>query len=516
MTDTEAPGEGGWWSNRWLVLLVVVVAAVPFAGPKFPPLADFFGHLGRYYLQLNLDHDPALSQFYSFHWGLIGNLGVDLLIEPVSRVFGLVLGAKLIVMTIPVLAAAGLLLVARVVHGSIPPTAFFALPLAYANPLQLGFVNFSLSVGLAWLAFAGWVWLGQRDRRRLRALIFVALSVVIWLTHIYGWAMLCVLAFAAEYTSLPRSDIPMWRRVWAAGLACLSLAPPFLLFALSASSQGAAGARDWFNLPSKMQAITFALRDRWQVLDTASVILIIVLIGIGLGRRHFERAPALAMASVMFLAAFAALPYVLLGSAFADSRLIPILLATAILMLRPKTGMNRQMLSLIAVAGLCFFGVRLAAHTLSYAKADAEIQRQLAALSAIPKRSKVVALYGPDMSGPWAEGRVSHIQSMLLLEKQSFSNEQFILPGGQLLRLERAPFPDFRGDPSQMVVMDDVPFSAWRQVDQMIALAGRNGAELIWIVNDPRGDRPQPQPWLRELWRDGASVVYRVVGPVPG
>ncbi|MFO3796683.1 MAG: S1C family serine protease, partial [Anaerolineales bacterium] len=40
-----------------------------------------------------------------------------------------------------------LLWIAREVHGRIPPTALFALPLAYSYPFQFGFVNFALSIG---------------------------------------------------------------------------------------------------------------------------------------------------------------------------------------------------------------------------------------------------------------------------------------------------------------------------------------------------------------------------------
>jgi hypothetical protein len=40
-------------------------------------------------LQLDLDTSPALRQFYDFEWQLIGNLGVDLLVELLAPLIGL-------------------------------------------------------------------------------------------------------------------------------------------------------------------------------------------------------------------------------------------------------------------------------------------------------------------------------------------------------------------------------------------------------------------------------------------
>ena len=112
-----------WWNRRSVLVACVLLALVPLLLPTIPPLVDVPGHMGRYAVQL----DPVpFRDWYAFHWQLIGNLGVDLLIEPMGRLFGVELGTKLIVMAIPALAVAGLLWIAREVHGRVPPTAFFS------------------------------------------------------------------------------------------------------------------------------------------------------------------------------------------------------------------------------------------------------------------------------------------------------------------------------------------------------------------------------------------------------
>ena len=136
--------------------------------------------------------------YYGFHWAAIGNLGVDILVIPLSKLFGLELAVKLIVLAIPPLTVAGFLWVAREVHGRIPPTALFALPFAYSHPFMFGFVNFALSIAFAFLAFGLWLRLARLDRLRLRAILFVPISLIVFFAHTFGWGVLGLLCFSAE------------------------------------------------------------------------------------------------------------------------------------------------------------------------------------------------------------------------------------------------------------------------------------------------------------------------------
>src|SRR3546814_3418910 len=122
-SDLPPPGHAeqpqGFWQHRLFLAAIVLMAAVPLLWPDVPPLTDLPGHMGRYRVQLDLVDSPALQQYYRFEWALIGNLGIDLLIVPLSKLFGLELAVKLIVLLIPSLTVAGFLWVAREVHGQI-------------------------------------------------------------------------------------------------------------------------------------------------------------------------------------------------------------------------------------------------------------------------------------------------------------------------------------------------------------------------------------------------------------
>ena len=164
------------WYERWeFLLLVAVLSTAPLLWPEVPPLVDLPGHLGRY--RVELDHgSSALDRYFSFHWSLVGNLGVDLLIVPIAAAFGLEMGIKLIALLIPLLTVLGIFWTSREIHGRIPPTTIFAVPLVYGFPFNYGFLNFCLSMALALNAFALWLWLGRTSRARYRIPLFAPVA----------------------------------------------------------------------------------------------------------------------------------------------------------------------------------------------------------------------------------------------------------------------------------------------------------------------------------------------------
>src|SRR3546814_18914786 len=99
-----------WWNRRWVLAMLVGVAIIPLLWPTVPPLVDLPGHMARYRVQLDYGDHPWLRDWYAFHWQLIGNIGVDLLVEPLGRLFGIEVAVTLIVMTIPALTVRGSLL----------------------------------------------------------------------------------------------------------------------------------------------------------------------------------------------------------------------------------------------------------------------------------------------------------------------------------------------------------------------------------------------------------------------
>ena len=98
MISTIAPRP--WWETRGFVIALMVLAILPLVVPEVPPMVDLPGHMGRY--RIALGGSPLLDRYYSFHWLLSGNVGGDLVMVPLSRLLGVEVATKLVVMAIPV------------------------------------------------------------------------------------------------------------------------------------------------------------------------------------------------------------------------------------------------------------------------------------------------------------------------------------------------------------------------------------------------------------------------------
>jgi len=512
-----------WWQTRWFVALATFMAIVPLLWPDVPPLVDLPGHMGRYRVQLVWDQVPHLREWYDFNWSLMGNLGVDLLVIPLSKLFGLELAVKLIVMSIPALTVAGLLLIAREVHGRIPGTTLFALPLAYAFPFHFGFVNFALSMGLALIAFGWWLRLGRLGRTRFRALVFLPISVLIWITHTFGWGVLGVLAFSAELIRAHdkhrgQDFVHSWLLPWfKAGIQCLPLAPPALLMLMWRSGGHVTGETgDWFNWRAKILWIVQVFRDRWQLFDLASLSVLFILLFKAVRDPNVQYSRNLGLSFLFLLAVFVLLPRIVFGSAYADMRLVPFLLAIGIIAIRPKPEMSMRSAALVAALGMAFFTVRIVATTWSFVLYDRSYVRELKALDYLPEGARLVSFVGETCYNEWKMTRLQHVPALALERKLAYTNDQWSMPGAQLLTVRYAAAKRFAHDPSQMVTDVQCPREWWRPVPWALARFPRDAFDYVWLIRPPQF----PAKFLQGLvpvYTDGHSNsgLYRVDHSVP-
>jgi len=522
--ETGAPR---WWQTRWFVALAALAAAIPLLWPSVPPLIDLPGHMGRYRVQIDGDRFPHLLQWFDFRWQLIGNLGVDLLIVPLAPLVGLEFAVKLVVIAIPVSTAAGLLWIAREVHGRVPGTAYFALPLAYGFPFQFGFVNFALSMGIALLLFALWLRLGRLHRVGLRAAVFLPASCLLWLCHTFGWGVLGVLAFAGEmvraqdarraalptvtgYAS-PSYDLVGWAMSWVrAGLRCWPLMPPFALMILWRSGEHVTGRTiDWFNWPAKYNYLAMVLRDRWMAWDLACATLLFVLLFRGVRDDRVTYSRMLGLSALFLGAIYILLPRVVFGSAYADMRLIPFAVAIAVIGLRYRPELSPVKGAIIAAAGVAFYGARLAVTTWSFLLYDRSYSQALAMIDRVPEGARVVSFVGRRCADDWAYSRLEHVPALLMERRLAYTNDQWSMAGAQLLTARYRPAGRFAHDPSQVVTFAKCRGEWWRPVGVALNNFPRNAFDYVWLVRAPRVD-PAHLRGLTPIARDAQSVLYRV------
>jgi hypothetical protein len=504
--------HASWWETRWLAALLILISALPLLWPDIPPFVDLPGHMASYKAELDYARSPSLQHFYTFRWSLIGNLGVNLLVLPLGRLIGLEPAVKLILLCVPPLTVAGFLWVAREVHGRIPPTALFALPLAYNFPLNFGFVNFCLSMALMFPALALWLRLGRVEQARLRALLFVPLSCLVWLAHVYGWAMLCVTAFSAEWIRAQDRGLKPVRAGSAAALHCLPLGIAVLPLLIWRSGDVGGATESWFSVIPKLNYLITPLRDRWAWLDLPSVLLLFGLLVLAWRSPRLAFSRSLGAAVIVLGIAYLLLPQRIFGSAYADMRLYPFTLALAVLAVRPQPGASEAFRRTLAMIGLAFFLFRIGVNTASFRLYDQSYDRELAALNHVPMGARLVSFVGTPCRGDWTMHRLDHLPALALVRREAFSNDQWSVPGAQMLQTRYAAAEPFARDPSQIVRLRDCPINRWRRLDESLRLFPRGAFDYLWLINPPAYD-PRLTASLQPVWRGGASILFRIPHP---
>ena len=502
------PGPRPWWETRWFVGAMILLSAVPLLYPPIPPLVDLMGHMARYRVELDLGHSPELQRFYGYNWALIGNLGVDLLIWPLGKLLGLELATKLIVISIPVMTVAGFLWVAREVHHRLPPTVAFALPFAYGHHFLFGFVNYSLAMALAFLAFGLWLRLGRLGKLKLRAMLFVPISIVVWVAHTFGWGMLGLLCFSAEAVRQHDAGRTWWKAALGAAMQALVLAFPLLLMiAWRENSGGFTG--DWFSWKTKWMWLKSALRDRWYVYDLVSVGAAAAIFLFALVHRQLTISRMLSFTALVLLAAFIILPRIIFGSAYADMRLMPFLLAVALLGIRFKAETQLPLARVLAVLAVSFMLVRTATVTASLAMATNDHQAKLPALQHVPLGARVATFVGAHCGWRWALPRNDHLGAMVTVRRLGFSNNQWLIDGANLLEVRNPAAGRFAFDPSQRIRPARCSNRENWSIDRSLTLLPRQAFDYVWLVDPPPFDRDLLSD-AHLVWQNGNSSLYRL------
>lgn len=502
------PGARPWWETRWFVAAMILLSAVPLLYPPIPPLVDLMGHMARYRVELDLAQSPDLQHFFGYKWAVIGNLGVDLLIWPLGKLLGLELATKLIVISIPVMTVAGFLWVAREVHHRLPPTVAFALPFAYGHHFLFGFVNYALAMALAFLAFGLWLRLGRLGKFRLRILLFIPISIIVWVAHTFGWGMLGLLCFSAEAVRQHDQGRTWWKAgLGAAGQALFLALPLLLMLAWRENSGGFTG--DWFDWKTKWMWTKSALRDRWYVYDLVSVGIVGAVFLFALVHPRLTISRMLSFTALVLLAAFILLPRIIFGSAYADMRLMPFLLAIGILGIRFKSETDLPLARVLAVLAVGFMLMRTATVTTSLAMAAEDHRSKLPALQHIPRGAAVVTFVGARCGWRWALPRTDHLGGMVVVRRNGFSNNQWFMQGGNLLEINYPVAGRFAFDPSQRVRPRPCENRENWSIERSLERLPRDAFDYLWLIDAPPFD-PALVGGTEKVWEGGNSTLYRL------
>jgi len=202
------------------------------------------------------------------------------------------------------------------------------------------------------------------------------------------------------------------------------------------------------------------------------------------------------------------LPWTVFGSAYADMRLAPYVIALIPLAIRFREDTHLPTARAIALIGVAVLLIRLAGVTWSMAIAANDQNAKLEALDRLPHGAKVVSLIGRQCGREWAVPRNSHLPGMIMARREGFSNDQWIIEGTNLLTLRYRQPRFFAADPSQIVLPTGCREGGW-WIDRALLAWPRDSFDYIWLIDPPPFDQ-KLVAGLRPVWRGPDSILYQV------
>lgn len=390
-----APAPAAENAPLWLLLLIFAVALVPLLATPVLPFIDFYNHMARYHVLATLDEDPVLAANYVAAWGILPNIGLDVLITAALAVVPQTMIAHVTAVLLFAAQYGGVLVFNRALTGRTHwLTAVLIVPLLYSFILNWGFANFLLGLGLMFGA-CGW-WLFWRHRLVVALPVALVAACLIFLVH--------GIAFALYGLTLGALEIGLWwqskpRRIGRLATSMAALAvqavAPVILFAMAATSKSAEGltnadesvarlarsgdlaGRLWRLAEYRLQTILRVAEGPSLWFDAAALMLTLVAIVLLLRRGQLRLPGAALPVLAMGLLLVAVVPPAMFGVGYIADRM-PLFLALLVVGCLAVRGRPAPALAAALVAITL---VRLAAITIDWGgyAADNRDFRQVAA-----------------------------------------------------------------------------------------------------------------------------------------
>ncbi len=483
-TDTAVPTpETAARGRLWLLLglALALLASLPAILARYPQMTDYPAHLARYHVMLEIAHNPVLQRFYSFDWWWSGNLGADLLIQPLAAVFGLELGGRILVILIPALNGFAILAVEWALRRRIGFGSFLAMLFIWSPALLLGFLNFTLSLAAMLFAFAAWVLL---EGKRWRALVMAPFAVVVWLCHVSGWGILGLAVFGYEWQR---------RGNWTALLAPLPLCLPFIPLLAGGGTKGL------FSYGPNVQAYKLAIwmqamRDQWRPVDQYSLAYVLGIILLAVVIRKIDW--RLGSGALAVLIGSIVIPRHIFGGDLADSRMI----STGLMLMCLAIEWRPPLVLMLSAPAL--FLARLEITTSAWQVNSRETEVLLGALDHLPRGARVASAVQTEIIA-WFYSPLEHICGYAVVRRDALSNCNFALPKVHMLKVNHLgrefadPSHRIRRRPHKPVELAD--FAPARHTD------------YLWYVG-PIAPSSLPQG-AQIIWRSPHSFLARLAKP---
>ncbi len=463
-------------------MVLALLSCLPFVVTQFPQLTDYPSHLARYHIMLDGGKSPWLALYYGFDWRWTGNLGADILIQPLAALFGLEPAGRIVGAIIPPLTGLGIVAVEWALRRRVGVGGLLAFTAIWSPSMGLGFYNFCLSVALALFAFALWV---KLDGWRWRPLLFLFVAPLVFLCHTSGWGVLGVLVLGYEWTR---------RRFIAAIFMPWPLVPPLFLLLAQAGETVSLGGN---TLTYKWAIARRVLRDQSMWLDQGSLVLLVSLLLLATAFRKID--PRVAWGALLLGIMGLAFPRHLAGGDYADFRLMSVALMLGCL------AVTWQAPRWLFYAAPLLFLVRLGVTTQAWVENSRETAEALKALDHVPRGARVAGAVLVD-SARWGIDPFEHAPSYATVRRDALVNSHFVMRGVHMLKLR----PDgwHYADPSHRLLQRRT-----KPVD-LSRFAPAREADFLWYFGSRKPDRLPQGAVILHTTRH--SLLARLAKAPPG
>ncbi len=278
--DRTAAGLAPAWARVgaartcWFLALggLCAILLVPMFLTDVPPLGDYPNHLARLMVLADNGADPILRKFFQVHWGIIPDLGIDLLGTPMLWILPVHVAGRIILSIALLLPVFGTLAYSRAVFGRLTWWSLGCVLVAYNATFMQGFMNFMLGTGLALLLAAAWIeW---RDSAPWRTLaIAIPGAVALFFCHLMGLLFYGLLIGASELAQVP-ALLRSPRRFVARVLYAVPIFVVPLILYVSSELHAMAEETDYLSLGRKLAQLLVPFTNYSWPLDIATAALI--------------------------------------------------------------------------------------------------------------------------------------------------------------------------------------------------------------------------------------------------
>jgi hypothetical protein len=299
--------------------LLAVASLLPVLLTPIPAMVDYTNHLARMYI-LSRNGTPDANPYYEVAWALYPNLAMDLLIPQIARLISVENATRLFLVLSQVLIVGGALALERAVKGRVHLAGFAALMFLYCLPFTWGFVNFEFGLGVALWGIAVYLTLAERAWP-LRVVVHTVFVAALFTAHffalgVYGATLGLYELWRARDRKAPYGEV-LSRLV----LLAIPAVALFGIMRLTAGSIGSEGTTWFFEFKPIW---LFRIMNGYNLsVSAVSALALMAALFVVTRRGFLKLEPAGIWFAIGFGLLYLAIPSSLLGTSFADLRMIP-------------------------------------------------------------------------------------------------------------------------------------------------------------------------------------------------